>query len=130
MMGKLVLIIDDSKTVCAIIEVCLRRAGYGIKCFPDGVLAMQWLSSQEACIPDLILVDLCLPKLDGYGVIQYLRAQSIFSRTSFVIISRRNGMVDKLKGQLVGAVAYLTKPVETAELLSVVQNYLGVPIPR
>ena len=89
---------------------------------------MQWLSSQEACIPDLILVDLCLPKLDGYGVIQYLCAQSIFSRTSFVIISRRNGMVDKLKGKLVGARAYLTKPLQVAELLSVVQECLGVVV--
>jgi twitching motility two-component system response regulator PilG len=127
-MNKLVLVIDDSLTVCRIIEVWLRREGYESRCFPDGVLALQWLKSQEACVPGLVLVDLCLPKLDGYSVIQHLRAQPILSQSIFVIITRRDGLIDKLKGKLVGARAYLTKPLQVAELVSVVQECLGVVV--
>jgi DNA-binding response OmpR family regulator len=129
MMGKLVLIVDDSTTVCTIFERCLEHAGYEVKCCLDGILAIRWLGSRGVHIPDLILVDLNLPKLDGYGVIQHLRAQPAFAQTTFVIITRRNSFLDKLKGQLVGATAYLVKPVEATELLSVVQSYLGVVVP-
>ena len=126
-MSQLVLVIDDSITVCKIIETCLRREGYEVKCFLDGVLAMQWFHSREARVPGLMFVDLCLPKLDGYRVIQYFRAQAALQQTFFVIITRRNGIVDRLKGRLVGAHTYLTKPLKTAVLLSVVQSCLGVP---
>ncbi len=128
-MSKLVLVIDDSSTICTIIEMCLHREGYEVRSFSDGVFAMQWLRSQEARIPDLVVVDLCLPKLDGYGVIRYLRTQMAFKQTIFVIASRRDGVIDRLKGRLVGAHAYLTKPLKTEELLSVVQTSLGVPVP-
>jgi DNA-binding response OmpR family regulator len=128
-MSKLVLVIDDSLTVSKIIEICLRREGYESKCFSDGVLALQWLNSPEVCIPDLILVDLCLPKLDGYSVIQHLRAQPILSQTIFVIITRRAGLIDKLKGKLVGAQAYLTKPFTVEQLIAVVKSHLGVCVP-
>jgi DNA-binding response OmpR family regulator len=127
MMNKLVLVIDDSITICKIIEVCLHRAGYEVKCFPDGVQAMQWLHSGEARTPDLIFVDLGLPKMDGYSVIRHFRAEPAFGQTIFVIISRRDGKIDKLKGRLVGAHAYLTKPFKTAELLAIVQSHLGAP---
>jgi DNA-binding response OmpR family regulator len=128
-MSKLVLVIDDSFTVCKVIEICLRREGYESKCFSDGVLALQWLKSPEACLPDLILVDLCLPKLDGYSVIQHLRAQPVLSQTIFVIVTRRDGLIDKLKGKLVGAQAYLTKPFTVEQLISLVKMHLGVGVP-
>lgn len=123
------MVIDDSITVCKIFEVCLHRAGYEVKCCPDGVLAIQWLKARGAPIPDLIFVDLGLPNLDGYGVIRCLRSHPVLSQTPFVIISRRDGLMDKLKGKLVGATDYLTKPIETTELLSLVQGYLGAVVP-
>lgn len=128
-MSKFVLVIDNSITVCKILETCLRRQGYEVQCFSDGILAMQWLKSPQARIPNLVLIDVCLPKLDGYHVIQHLRAQPAFQQTIFVIVSRRDGLVDKLKGRLVGANAYMTKPFKTGQLLSVVQNYLSVTAP-
>ena len=126
-MNKLVMVIDDSITVCKIIEVCLRREGYEVKSFPDGMQAMRWFQSEEASIPGLIFVDLGLPKMNGYSVIRQFRTEPIFDQTIFVIISRRYGRLDKLKGRLVGAHAHLTKPFKTAELLAIVQSYLGVP---
>ncbi len=127
-MSKLVLVIDNSITVCKVLETCLRRAGYEVKSFSDGVLALQWLKSPEARIPNLVLIDVCLPRLDGYQVIQHLRVQPIFQQTIFIIITKRDGLIDKLKGRLVGARAYLTKPFKTEQLMQLVQSYLGVPI--
>jgi DNA-binding response OmpR family regulator len=129
MMSKVVMVIDDSPTICEIIEKCLRPEGYEVVCFSDGLFALKWLQSQEARIPDLILVDLCLPHFDGYSVIWHLRTQMALKQTVFVIISRRDGVIDRLKGRIVGANAYLTKPFKTTELLSLVQTSLGVPIP-
>ncbi len=67
-MNQLVMVIDDSLVIRKIVETCLHRAGYEVKSFPDGVEALCWLNTTEACIPDLVIVDLGLPKLDGYQV--------------------------------------------------------------
>ncbi len=123
-MGKLILVIDDSPTVLKIIEVSLQRKGYEVVCCDKGETALNWLASREARVPDLILVDLGLPEMDGYSVIQHLRIQSIFKSIPIVIISRRDGVLDRLKGRLVGANGSLVKPFTTGDLISVVQNQL------
>ena len=84
-----------------------------------------WLETPEAHIPALVFVDVCLPIIDGYGIIQRLKARPAFGQTMFVIISHYNGVLDRLKGRLAGAKDYLVKPLKTAELLAVVQTYLG-----
>ena len=123
-MGNLVLVIDDSPTVQKVIEVSLQREGYEVVCASSGEAAFNWLASSEARVPDLILVDLNLPQMDGYSVIRHLRTQSVFKSVPIVIISRRDGMRDKLKGRLVGANGYLVKPFMMQELISVVHNQL------
>jgi DNA-binding response OmpR family regulator len=128
-MSKQVLIIDDSPTVCKIVEICLHRAGYEVTYISDGVKAIEWLRSGGR-VPDLILVDLCLPKMDGYSVIQYLRTQLGLHQIPFVIMSRRSGILDRLKGKLLGAHDYLVKPFQVEELVGVVQSYLGTAVPE
>ena len=124
-MSKFVLVVDDSLTVRKMLEICLRRAGYEVKSCEDGVQALLWLNTAQARTPDLIFVDLGLPKLDGYEVIRLLRARPALEHTILVILSRRDGVLDRLKGRLVGAHAYLTKPFKTQEILAVVQAKLG-----
>jgi twitching motility two-component system response regulator PilG len=124
-MCAFVMVIDDSLVIRKILETCLRRAGYEVKSFSDGVEALQWCSTAEARIPALVLVDVGLPKLDGYDVIRYLKAKPALVRTVFVIVSRRDGVLDRLKGRLVGAHAYLTKPFKTQDLLTIIQAQLG-----
>ena len=93
--------------------------------FQDGVEALRWCGTPVARIPALVLVDVDLPKLDGYDVIRHLKAKPALAQTVFVIISRRDGVLDRLKGRLAGAHAYLTKPFKTDEVVAVVQAYLG-----
>ena len=123
-MGKLIIIIDDSPTIRKIFEVTLHRAGYEVMCFSSAEYAITWLKSAEARIPDLVFVDLLLPKMNGYSAIRFLREHQAFRHIPFVIISRCHGALDKLKGRLVGAVDYLEKPIETATILSAVHRYL------
>ena len=121
------MVIDDSLVIRKILETCLHRAGYEVKSFPDGVEALHWCATPEARIPALVLVDVGLPKLDGYDVIRLLKAKSALAQTIFVIVSRRDGVLDRLKGRLVGAHAYLTKPFKTQDLFDIIQAQLGAP---
>ncbi len=127
-MSQFVMVVDDSTTVRRILEVCLHRAGYEVKCFPDGVEAIRWLMAPQARIPDLVSVDLGLPKIDGFELIRQLKTDPVFERTAFVIVSRRDSVIDKLKGRLVGADAYLTKPLKVGEMIAVVQAHLGAQV--
>lgn len=123
-MSQLILIIDDSLTVRKILETCLERAGYEVKSFADGVQALCWLNSTEVTIPALIFIDLDLPKLNGYEVTRRLKAQPCLEQTMLVILSGRDGVLDRLKGRLAGAHLYLTKPFKRQTILAVVQTHL------
>lgn len=116
MKDKLILVIDDSITVRKIIEVCLRRAGCNVKGFGDGIEALRWLVSAEGHAPDLVLLDINLPKMDGYEVARRLKSQC---QTTIIMISRRSGMVDRFKARMAGVDGYLTKPLTTQTLLAV-----------
>jgi DNA-binding response OmpR family regulator len=125
-MDKLVMIIDDSATVRKIIETCLGREGFRVESYPDGVEALRSLARPQARIPDLIILDVGLPKMDGYEVARLLKTKSNLNQTVIVMLSRRDGVIDRLKGRLVGARDYLTKPFKSQELVAVVQSHLGV----
>ena len=128
-MGTLVLVLDDSLVVRKILETCLRRAGYEVKSFSGSVEVFRWLATPEVRIPSLVIVDLCLPVIDGYDMIRRLKAKPTFAHTVFVMISQREGMLDRLKARLAGAKDYLTKPLKTQDLLAVVQSSIGLPAP-
>jgi len=70
-------------------------------------------------------VDVCLPNMDGYTLIQRLRTKPAFAHTVFVMMSSHCGVLDRLKGRLAGASVYLTKPTRTQEIVRVVQEQLG-----
>lgn len=124
-MGKLILVIDDSATVCKVIELCLTREGFAVKSFPDGIEALRWLMSSEGRIPDVILLDVNLPKMNGYEVARRLKMKVQFHETVIVMISRRDGMVDRLKARLAGAKDFLAKPLTTQMLLAAVRSHLS-----
>jgi twitching motility two-component system response regulator PilG len=123
---KFILVIDDSMVVCKILEACLSREGFQVKSFPDGLAAMRWLTEPQADTPDLIWLDISLPKMDGYEVARHLKAKPRFSHTVIVMLSRRDGVIDRLKGRLAGARDYLTKPFKTQDVVSVTRFYLGL----
>lgn len=122
------MVIDDSPTVRKIIETCLGREGFDVRSFVDGVEAMRWITNDaEARVPDLVLLDIGLPKMDGYEVARLFKAKSMFNNTIIIMLSRRDGVIDRLKGRLAGAKDYITKPFKTQELVAIIQEQLNVP---
>jgi twitching motility two-component system response regulator PilG len=126
-MSKLVMVIDDSPTVRKIVEVSLRREGLEVVSFPDGIEALRAVTNQQLDrVPDLIVLDIDLPKMNGYEIARYLRSKPQWSRTVIVILSRHDGVIDRLKARLAGTQAYLTKPFTTQMIVDVVNNSLGL----
>lgn len=120
-----ILAVDDSLTIRKIVETTLRREGYVIATFSDGIAAFRWLAEVRCSPPKLILLDIEMPKMDGYAVARALKAKPAFASTTIIMMSRRDGVIDRLKGRLVGAKNYLAKPFTTEELMRTVRQYLG-----
>jgi twitching motility two-component system response regulator PilG len=125
--NNLVMVIDDSITVRKIVEICLCREGFEVLSFADGVEALLWLTSPQGRLPGLILLDITMPGMDGYEVARYLKARPHVGEPAIVMLTRRDGIVDRLKSRLVGAVDHLSKPFQTQQLLKVVTAHLGAP---
>ena len=125
-MSQLVMVIDDSVTVRKIIEISLKREGIECASYPDGIEALRALTEKRQPVPDLLLLDISLPKMDGYDIARYLRAKPQYCETIIVMISERHGVIDRLKGRLAGAQDYLTKPFRTEDILSKVRSHLNL----
>ncbi len=110
-----IFVIDDSPTIRKVIEIALSWEGYEVVTFHDGIEAMKWLATAGVRPPDLMLVDIDLPKMDGYEFIRRFRANPAFASTRCVILSGREGVVKK--GGQAGAHGYIAKPFTIQELL-------------
>ncbi len=126
-MSKLVMVIDDSLIVRKIIETSLRREGFASVSYPDGIEALRALAEGRQPVPDLVILDVGLPKMDGYEIARRLKTKPQFAHTIIIMLSGRDGVIDRLKGRLSGAKDYITKPFKTQEVISVIHSHLGVP---
>lgn len=125
--GTFILVIDGSPTLQKIIEVTLRGVGYEVRSFRDGIAAMRWFAGPEARTPDLMLVDLDLPKLDGYHVLQKFKAKPRFAHTACVLLCEQENPAgqNRKTPAWAGAVASLPKPFTIQQLVTTVQSSLA-----
>jgi twitching motility two-component system response regulator PilG len=125
-MSALVMVIDDSPTIRKILEVTLRREGMEVVSYSDGVEALRAITTRPYDrLPDLLFLDLELPRMNGFEVARHLRSQPQWNRTAIVVLSRRDGIIDRLKARLAGTQAYLTKPCTRQMIIEVVRTSLG-----
>jgi twitching motility two-component system response regulator PilG len=117
---KTVMIVDDSPTIRKILGLTLERAGYKVVAEPDGESAIERLLQ---VVPDLILLDIAMPKIDGYEVCKRIKQDPRTKTVPVVMLSGKGALFDKVKGHMAGASEYLTKPFETPAVLAVVANY-------
>lgn len=122
MTQKLVLVVDDSPTIRKIVELTLRREGYEVAGAESGVTALAAVADRT---PDLILLDVMLPNLNGYQICQLLKRNSRCKAVPVVMLSGKDGMFDKMKGRLAGAADYVTKPFDAKKLVATVAKYAG-----
>jgi DNA-binding response OmpR family regulator len=125
-MRKLVMIIDDSRTVRKLLEVTLKREEIKTVCYADGAEALYALKTQPELVPALVFLDVRLPDMDGYAIARLLRSDSRFDTTTIIMLSGYDGIVERLRGRLAGATTYMTKPFKTREILATVSRYLPI----
>jgi twitching motility two-component system response regulator PilG len=118
----LVMVVDDSPTVRKLVSLTLERRGYRVVSAFDGVAAIKELGS---CRPDLILLDINMPRLDGYRLCKLIKKHEATQNIPVVMLSGKDGMFDKLRGRLVGCSDYITKPFEADALTHKVAKYLA-----
>jgi twitching motility two-component system response regulator PilG len=119
--GARVLVIDDSQTTRRTAENLLTRAGCEVRTAQDGFEALGTIVEFR---PDLVFVDVMMPRLDGYHTCALIKGNASLRHTPVVMLSSKDGIFDRAKGRLVGAELYLSKPFTGEELVDAVRRYL------
>lgn len=118
--SRTILVVDDSPTVRKLISVKLEKVGHRVITANDGLEA---LSKLNETIPDLILLDITMPRLDGYQLCKLVRGNAATRHIPIVMISGKDGFFDKVRGRMAGSTAYITKPFGPETLIETVQTY-------
>jgi twitching motility two-component system response regulator PilG len=121
-----IMIIDDSKTIRRTAETLLEKAGCKVVTATDGFDALAKIADTR---PDLIFVDIMMPRLDGYQTCALIKNNSEFKTTPVIMLSSKDGLFDKAKGRIVGSDQYLTKPFSKNELLAAIEQHTHVSAP-
>jgi DNA-binding response OmpR family regulator len=117
-----VLIVDDEPNIVLSLQFLLSREGYEIDIARDGESALEIAARNP---PDLVVLDLMLPGLDGYEVCRRLRAAPATAAAKIVVVTARAREAERVRGLEEGADAYVTKPFSTRELIATVGRFLG-----
>src|SRR5215813_11173406 len=124
-----IMVIDDSPSVRKIIEAIFTRRGFHVSSFPDGISALKTLTRNEIPVPSLVLLDLGLPRMDGYEVAGLLRGHAAFEHTILLMMTAHDGMWNRLRSKIVGAQGFISKPFRVPEIVQVVCAHLKMPVP-
>lgn len=116
-----VMIIDDSKTIRRTAETLLKKAGCNnVLSAENGFEALPIISANH---PDIIFVDIMMPRLDGYQTCALIKNNPRFQATPVIMLSSKDGLFDRAKGRVVGAEQYITKPFTRDDLLDAIRTY-------
>ena len=119
--GVKVLVIDDSKTIRRSAENLLSKEGCDVITATDGFDALAKIADSR---PEIIFVDIMMPRLDGYQTCALIKNNSEFKATPVVMLSSKDGLFDKAKGRIVGSDRYITKPFSKEELLGTIRTLI------
>ena len=122
-----VLVVDDEPDLVRVLEFGLRASGYTVESASDG---QEGLKKAREIKPDVILLDLMLPKLDGYKVCRLLKFDDRFKHIPIIILSARTQEGDQTLALEMGANRFVTKPYDFAEILGYIETLLKSPTPR
>jgi len=118
---KKVLVVEDSSTTRKVIAITLGQKGYDVIEARDGLEALSRLNEEK---PDLILLDIILPKMDGYKILSIIKSNAVFKDIPVIMLTSRDGFMHKVKGKLAGSAEYLTKPFDPKVLVQTIEKYI------
>lgn len=122
-----VMVIDDSKTIRRTAETLLKKVGCEVVTAIDGFDALAKIADNR---PNIIFVDIMMPRLDGYQTCALIKNNSEFKATPVIMLSSKDGLFDKAKGRIVGSDEYLTKPFSKSELLGAIESQIKLTAAR
>lgn len=120
--GLKVLVIDDSKTIRRTAETLLAKEGCEVITAIDGFDALSKIADHN---PDIVFVDIMMPRLDGYQTCSLIKHNKAFKSTPVVMLSSKDGLFDRARGRIVGSEQYLTKPFTKDELLGAIERHVS-----
>jgi twitching motility two-component system response regulator PilG len=116
-----VMVIDDSKTIRRTAETLLQREGCDVVTAVDGFEALAKIAEAN---PDIVFVDIMMPRLDGYQTCALIKNSHQYQNIPVVMLSSKDGLFDQAKGRVVGSDQYLTKPFSKDELLGAIRTHV------
>ncbi len=119
--GLKVLVIDDSKTIRKTAETLLSKEGCEVVTAVDGFEALSKIADHK---PDIIFVDIMMPRLDGYQTCALIKHNNNFKQTPVIMLSSKDGLFDRARGRIVGSEQYLTKPFTKDELVGAIHRHV------
>ena len=119
--GLRVMVIDDSRTIRRTAETLLAREGCDVVTASDGFEALAKIADHQ---PQIIFVDIMMPRLDGYQTCALIKNNQSFKNVPVIMLSSKDGLFDKARGRIVGSEQYLTKPFTREELLSAIRRHV------
>ncbi|MDP8212756.1 MAG: response regulator [Candidatus Zapsychrus exili] len=121
-MAKKILIVDDEPEIISMVELRLQAAGYEVITASDG---QEGLDKAKEELPDLVILDVMMPKMDGYKVCGLLKADTRFHNIPIVMFTAKAQQEDQEMSEEVGANAYINKPFNSEELLGTLKDLIG-----
>ncbi len=118
-MAKNILVVDDERHIVRLVEVNLQRAGYNVETAYDGVEALEKVKASK---PDMLVLDVMMPRMDGFEVLQNLQADPDTADIPVIMLTAKAQDADIFKGWQSGVSSYLTKPFNPRELLTFVER--------
>lgn len=115
------MVIDDSNTIRRTAEALLKKAGYDVLTAADGFEAMSMITDNR---PDIIFVDIMMPRLDGYQTCQLIKNNKKFKDTPVIMLSSKDGLFDRARGRIAGSEEHINKPFTQEELIEVIAKYV------
>jgi twitching motility two-component system response regulator PilG len=117
-----VMVIDDSKTIRRSAETLLKKAGCEVVTAIDGFEALAKITEHK---PDIIFVDIMMPRLDGYQTCALIKNNQTFKGTPVIMLSSKDSIFDRARGRIVGSEEYLTKPFSKEDLINAITAHVG-----
>lgn len=127
--GKLVMVVDDSRMICRIVEYSLGHYGISTVPFYSGVDALNALNEGTVPVPDLVLLDIGMPHMSGYDVASLLTHRREFRSVPIVMLSGHDGIFDRLRARHAGADEFISKPFDEQDLVRKVFPLLDLELP-
>jgi len=119
---KTILIVDDELSILVPLQYLMEKEGYAPKLAQSGKEAIEKVATLK---PDLILLDIMLPDLDGYEIYQMIRQRSEWESIRIIFLTAKNREADMARGLAMGADAYITKPFSNAQLMETIRHLIG-----